>query len=133
MLAAAQAYVKAMATGGPSRPQAASPNRGGPSSPLVGDGPPAVEERWVSPVVGLVERLRDRVKELQEGEALGEELQAEQRKLHLAETALTLLKPPDHEVQPAPGEEEESGGVNLGEKTGAAQSAAQASEAGGVE
>jgi hypothetical protein len=52
----------------------------------------AAGEDRLAPLVGLVERLRGEVTGLQERwEALGEELEAKQRRLRLAEATVELL------------------------------------------
>jgi hypothetical protein len=65
-------------------------------------------EAPLAPLVGLVERLRAEVTELQgRWEALGEELEAKRRRLSLAEATVELMLPRQEEAK----EEEEREGV----------------------
>jgi hypothetical protein len=67
---------------------------------------PAVGEAPLAPLMGLVERLRAEVTELQgRWEALGEELEAKRRKFRLAEATVELLQ----RQQEAAKEEKETG------------------------
>jgi hypothetical protein len=76
---------------------------------MVGDEATAAhsEETPLAPLVGLVERLRGEVTELQgRREALGEELEAKRRRLRLAEATVELLQRRGEEEA---GQEEEGG------------------------
>jgi hypothetical protein len=88
------------------------------------------EER-LAPLVGLVDRLREELTELQwRGEALGEELEAKRLRLRLAEATVELLqRPRGEEAAPSLEARVEGGGVlDAGEEEYASQ-APQASVA----
>jgi chromosome segregation ATPase len=59
----------------------------------------AVDEAALAPLVGLVERLRGEVTELQgRWEALGEELEAKRQRLRLAEATVEMIKRREEEA-----------------------------------
>jgi hypothetical protein len=91
---------------------------------------PHSHEDHLAPLVGLVDRLRAEVTELQwRWEALGEELEVKRRRLRLAEATVELMeRGQEEEAAPASQEElpAEGAAVHAGEEEGVSQ-AAQAS------
>jgi hypothetical protein len=71
----------------------------------------SVEEAPLAPLVGLVERLRAEVTQMQGREALGEELEAKRRRLKLAEATVELLMRPREEEEAVVQGEEGAEGV----------------------
>jgi hypothetical protein len=87
------------------------------------------EQEPLAPLVGLVERLRGEVTELQEEwEALGEELETQRRRLRLAEATVEMMQRRQKEA--APSQEVEGaggGGAMLADDDKDVPQAAQAS------
>jgi hypothetical protein len=71
-----------------------------------------VEDERLAPLVGLVDRLRGEVTELQGRlEALGEELEAKRRRLSLAEATMELMRRRQEEAAPEEQAEPAGGGL----------------------
>jgi hypothetical protein len=95
---------------------------------MMGDAMGPSHERRLAPLVGLVDRLRAEVTELQgRWEALGEELEAKRRRLGLAEAAVELLQRRQEEAASEEGEEGAAGGGVRAEDDECASEGAQAS------
>jgi chromosome segregation ATPase len=101
------------------------PRAGQKREATMGDATAQGDEARLAPLVGLVERLRAEVTELQgRWEALGEELEAKRRRLGLAEATVELLQRRQEE---AASEEGTAGGGMRTEDDECASEGAQAS------